>query len=333
MALLINHNTNTITTTSSGIITIQAATSFGYKNRIINGAMNVQQRGGTATTYTFVVPTTTASPSASIGYGLDRWFIIPTGASVTMSPVAVSGFNPTMYAQQITGAASVSAVILGQRIEQAHSYDLAGSTVSLSFWMSNSLLTSVTWTANYANTADAFGTIAGTTPAPTKTQISTGSITINSTLTKYSVQITIPSAATTGIEILFSVGAQTSGTWITTNVQVEKGAYVTDFEFRSIQDETTLCLRYYELFTVTGVAWSGYNATAAATNNYGNLTFKGRKRATPTAGGGSWSGGNISAISFANTTIDGTVAVITNTAIGNWSIYHSSNTLGFSAEL
>jgi hypothetical protein len=102
----------------------------------------------------------------------------------------------------------------------------------------------VTWTAYYANTADTFGTLA----SPTRTQIATGTFTVTSTLTRYSTQISIPAAATTGIEIVFTVGAQTSGTWVIGNVQLEESSIATSFDYRSYPTELAMCLRYFELY-------------------------------------------------------------------------------------
>jgi len=121
---------------------------------------------------------------------------------------------------------------------------MAGSTATLSLDISNSLLTTVTWTAYYANTADTFGTLA----SPTRTQIATGTFTVTSTLTRYSTQISIPAAATTGIEIVFTVGAQTSGTWVIGNVQLEESSIATSFDYRSYPTELAMCLRYFELY-------------------------------------------------------------------------------------
>jgi hypothetical protein len=98
----------------------------------------------------------------------------------------------------------------------------------------------VTWTAYYANTTNTFGTLA----SPTRTQIATGTFTVTSTLTQYSTQISLPSAANTGVEIVFTVGAQTSGTWTIGNVQLEKGSVATAFDVRSIGTELGLCQRY-----------------------------------------------------------------------------------------
>jgi hypothetical protein len=203
--------------------------------------MFVSQRATSAT-----VTAGTGVPTASAGYPcVDRFFVYSTGANVTAAQVAATGATPFLL--RITGAASVTAVGVGQRIETNNSIDLAGQTCTLSVELANSLLTTVTWTASYANTTDTFGTI-GT---PTKTQIATGTFTVTSTLTRYSVNIAVPSAATTGIEILFTVGAQTSGTWDIDNVQLEVGTAATPFERRQFGQELMLCQRYYCRTTAT----------------------------------------------------------------------------------
>jgi hypothetical protein len=209
-----------------------SASSFGFKNRIINGAMQIAQRATSATI--------TAGSTIAAGYStVDRFYVYCTGANVTAAQVAGSG--ATKNRLQITGAASVTSVGIGQRIEQLNSYDMAGSTATLSVDISNSLLTSVTWTAYYANTADTFGTLA----SPTRTQIATGTFTVSTTLTRYNTQINIPVAATTGIEVVFTVGAQTSGTWVIGDIQLEKGSTATSFDVRPYGTELALCQRYF----------------------------------------------------------------------------------------
>ena len=268
-----------------------SASSFGFRNRIINGQMQIAQRATSATI--------TAGSTIAAGYStVDRFYVYCTGANVTAAQVAGSGANKNNL--QITGAASVTAVGIGQRIEQLNSYDMAGSTATLSVNISNSLLTTVTWTAYYANTADTFGTLA----SPTRTQIATGTFTVNSTLTNYSTQISIPSAATTGIEIVFTVGAQTSGTWVIGNVQLEKSSTATSFDYRPYGTEFQLCQRYYEVGggsviivapTLTGASWD------AGTSQYSFPQFIVAKRATPTVTessvsmGGTWTDGGVDA--------------------------------------
>ena len=238
-----------------------SASTFGFKNRFINGAMQIAQRATSGTSGSSV-PTT----SPAIYPSIDRWYAYATGATVTVAQVA--GTVPIKNNLAVTGAASVTAVGVGQRIEQLNSYDLAGSTATLSVNISNTLLTTVTWTASYATTADTW---------TTKTQIATGTFTVTSTLTNYTANISIPSAATTGIEILFTVGAQTSGTWTIGNAQLEKSSTATSFDYRSYGTELALCQRYYELFGHGGAGKAGSgNANAEMA-----FTFQVTKRVVP----------------------------------------------------
>ena len=223
-----------LTQVNSGLLDSNAQYT-GFKNRIINGQMQIAQRATSATI--------TAGSTIAAGYStVDRFYVYCTGANVTAAQVA--GSNATKNRLQITGAASVTAVGIGQRIEQLNSYDLAGSTATLSADLAiSATLTTVTWTASYATTtADTFGTLA----SPTVTQIATGTFTVTSTVTNFSTNITIPAAATTGIQIVFTVGALTAGlTWTVGNVQLEKGSTVTSFDYRPYGTELQLCQRYF----------------------------------------------------------------------------------------
>jgi hypothetical protein len=241
-----------------------AASPYGLKNRIINGAFQIAQRATSATI--------TAGSTIAAGYStVDRWYAYSTGANVTAAQIAGAGNNKNLF--QITGAASVTAVGIGQRIEQLNSYDMSGQTATLSVNIANSLLTSVTWTAYYANTDDTFGTLA----SPTRTLIATGTFTVTSTLTNYNAQISIPAAATTGIEIVFTVGAQTSGTWQLGNVQLEVGSTATPFERRLYNQELANCQRYFEKLQSTISTISAAGTFASAT-----WLFKVTKRTSPT---------------------------------------------------
>ena len=153
-----------------------------------------------------------------------------------------SASGPGLGAYTITGAASVTGAGVGQRIERANSFDLAGSSATLSVYLSNTLLTSVSWALYYANTNDTFGTLA----SPTRTLISNGTFTVTPSLARYTATVSVPGAATTGLELVLSVGAQTSGLWVIAGAQLEKGTAVSDFEQRSIEETTAECQRYYQ---------------------------------------------------------------------------------------
>ena len=259
--------------------------TFGFKNRIINGAMVIDQRN--------VAASQTYTAAGALAYSVDRWYGFCTGANVTGQQVAGSTSpSNTQFRYRFTGAASVTAVGFGQRIEQKNSYDLAGSTATLSADLAiSATLTTVTWTASYATTtADTFGTLA----SPTITQIATGTFTVTSTVTNFSTNITVPSAATTGIQIVFTVGALTAGlTWTIGNVQLEKGSTATSFDVRDFGRELIMCQRYFEksydittaiaTSTADGLTYAGVGS-GLVPNNYGFMTlvFTITKRSSPT---------------------------------------------------
>ena len=239
---------------------------YGFKNRIINGGMQVSQRATSGTSGS-TVPTTTATyPS------LDRWYAYATGATVTVSQGTGTGANKNTLS--VAGAASVTAVGVGQRIEQLNSYDLAGATATLSCYISNSLLTTVTWTASYATSADTWSS---------KTQIATGTFTVSATRTQYTTNITIPAAATTGIEILFTVGAQISGTWVIDSVQLEAGTVATSFDWRPYGAELALCQRYYYRTVAGGVSYplNNVGGVYSTTKARAQTTFPVQMRIAP----------------------------------------------------
>ena len=273
-------------TPTSGILT--NCTSLNYdelKNRIINGAMGVDQRNAAASQ--------TFTAAGALAYSVDRWYGYCTGANVTGQQVAGSTTpTNTQFRYKFTGAASVTAVGFGQRIEQKNSYDLAGSTCTLSADLAiSATLTTVTWTASYATTtADTFGTLA----SPTVTQIATGTFTVSATVTNFSANISVPAAATTGIQIVFTVGALTAGlTWTIGNVQLEKGSAATSFDYRPYGNELALCQRYYEksydtatapgTSTFSGIVQTGAYVNPAQTQSWTmTIPFKLQKRTTPT---------------------------------------------------
>jgi len=264
MTITLNGTTGIVNTgdeTVTGAVTaagFNSASIFGFKNRLINGLMTTDQRNAAASQ--------TFTAGGALAYSVDRWYGYCTGANVTGQQVAGSTTpTNTQFRYRFTGAASVTAVGFGQRIEQKNSYDLAGSTCMLSADLAiSATLTTVTWTASYATTtADTFGTLA----SPTVTQIATGTFTVSATVTNFTTSIAVPAAATTGIQIVFTVGALTAGlTWTIGNVQLEKGSTATSFDYRPYGTELALCQRYYA---------KTFPQTVAPANNLGTNYFFG----------------------------------------------------------
>ena len=118
--------------------TINAPNNFGFKNRIINGAMVIDQRNAGAE----------VNPAVNGNYYIDRW---QTGLSVAskfkIGQNAGAVTPPTGYINYL-GCTSLSAYTVGasetfviqQRIEGLNIADLAWGTasaasISLSFWV------------------------------------------------------------------------------------------------------------------------------------------------------------------------------------------------------
>ena len=258
-------------TSLTALASINGGQLAGLRSRIINGGFKVDQRNAYAAQ--------TITSAAALAYTADRWYAYSTGANVTGQVVAGASQSQKRY--QFTGAASVSAIGFGTRLEAKDTYDLNNKTVTISADLANSLLTSVTWTLYRATTSDdTFGTLA----SPTVTSLATGTFTVNSTVTRYNAQVSVPAAATTGLQLVFTVGAQISGTWTIGDVQLELGSVATPFEQRPYGMELALCQRYYE----AGDIAVSNNANHQYINNY----FKVIKRAAPTltvsAGGQTW---------------------------------------------
>jgi hypothetical protein len=275
---------------------------IGTKNRIINGAMTIDQRNAGAS----VTPTANA-------YTLDRWLANVSTASkysVQQSTTAPAGFtNSTLITS--TSAYTVASSdyqTFQQRIEAFNMSDMGWGTssaqaVTLSFWVRSSLT----------------GTFGGSFYFPASTVRSypfSYSISAANTWEQKTITVsgdTFSNTAPTGnslyviVQFALGVGSTFSGTanaWVTgnfasvtgatnliatneatfyiTGVQLEKGSVATPFEFRSIGQELGLCQRYFEVgLARNAVMWSGQTAASVA-SYYGNKGFGVTKRASPT---------------------------------------------------
>jgi hypothetical protein len=261
-----------VTNTSLG-----AGNASIMKNRIINGAMGISQRTAVNTN---VAVTTTASGT----FGPDRfWGYTGTASLWNISQVTTSAYD-FPYAcrlQRIAGQTSTSAIYCGQTIETNNCINLAGQSVTLSFY--------ATAGANYSGGAATAQVLTGTAADQGTSSLNNGAWTalalpINTAFTPTTTRTLFTFTGTIGStvqEIAFRFnwsGAGTAGAndYIDiTGVQLEVGSSATGFEYRQYGQELALCQRYFQKTNA-----DMYGSTA----NVGYLTwqFKVSMRASPT---------------------------------------------------
>jgi hypothetical protein len=272
------------------------------RNRIINGAMVIDQRNAGAS----VTPTNGQ-------YGIDRWVYGLTQASkftAQQSSDAPAGFS---FSNLIT---SSSAFSIGssdefevfQRIEGFNTADLGfgtanAKTVTLSFWVKSSLT----------------GTFGGSlsNSATNRSYVFSYSISAANTWEQKSVTIAGDTTGTwvgatngTGLVVLFSLGAGSSrvaaagawngafnvgvtgqtnlvstngATWRITGCQLEVGTQATSFEYRQYGTELALCQRYFVALKYSSGAYLGVAQAILTTAVRGpRIYFPVELRANPT---------------------------------------------------
>jgi hypothetical protein len=251
-----------------------AATGFGFKNRIINGAMVINQRNTTIT---------------NSDYSVDRWEYgssLASKMSVAQSSTAPTGFINSLLATS-SSAYSITSTdyfVLTQKIEGLNSSDLAwgtasAATVTLSFWVRSSLTGTFggslrnsatdrsypfTYTINAANTFEQKTiTIAGDTSGTWLTTNGIGirvgfGLGVGSTYSG-------TAGAWAGANYISATGATsvvgTNGaTFYITGVQLEKGSTATSFDYRPYGTELAFCQRYYQIKTSVVTTTSAYKS-------------------------------------------------------------------------
>ena len=250
------------------------APDIGRKNLIINGAMQVAQRGTSASGLT----------NGSTGYHtVDRFRYSEAGATtsqLTMSQDsdAPNGFGQSLkFAVTTTGSAAADDIVRCQTILEGQ--DLQGlafgsadaKNITLSFWVKSSLtgtysfyiyatdgnrVIGSTYTINSANTWE-YKTI--TFPGDTAQAIAndnTASFYLGFVLSAGSNQTATDNTswdAISNLSVAYGHAVDfcntASATWQITGVQLEVGSVATPFEHRSYGEELALCQRYFYEFT------------------------------------------------------------------------------------
>ena len=267
------------------------------KNRIINGAMVINQRGFSGT-------------PANGAYTLDRYNVLMPVASkftVAQSSTAPTGFvnsllvtSSSAYTVGASEAFGIQQVIEGYNIADLGWGTASAKTVTLSFWVYSSLTGTFggalqnyasdrsypfSYTVSSANTwTQASVTIAGDTTGTWTTNNSGGIALIFSMgtgSTKSGTAGVWGSTYYTSVTGATSVVGTNGATFYITGVQLEVGSSATGFEYVNYQTSLANCQRYYEVggYNGTGI-WAGNTATSVA--YYYSNQYTVAKRASPT---------------------------------------------------
>jgi hypothetical protein len=298
---------------TDGAGTLSWAAPYGNRNLIINGAMQVAQRGTSVTGLT----------SSSTYHTVDRWQFNMGSIgtfSISQSTTAPSGFSNSLKLSCTTANASPAAgaylqlihKIEGQNLQHLKKGASDAESVTLSFWCRcsktgdfvielrdgansrhiGSLVTissADTWeykTITFAG--DTTGTLANdnTTGFELDIWLSAGTDFTSGTLPASWASSTNANRAA-GV---FNLAASTDDFYIT-GVQLEVGEQATPFEHRSYGDELARCQRYYQNYVDNKLYFNGTNEPSSEVGN-GRL-LPTQMRVSPTVGNKSTSSGSV----------------------------------------
>jgi len=284
---------------------------FAFRNRIINGAMVIDQRNAGAS----ITPTTDT-------YSVDRWQFatnVSSKASLQQSSTAPTGFVNSLLITS-TSAYTVGAgevFLLKQSIEGYNIADLNwgtanAQTITISFWVRSSLTGTFggalnnsgsgrcypfTYTISSANTWEQKTvTIAGDTSG---TWLTTNGIGLTLILSMGCGSTFLGTAnAWTGSAVFSATGStnvvSTNGaTFYITGVQIEKGSTATSFDYRPYGTELALCQRYFQVVGGTNGGFpmaTSYFSAGSQTARF-PISFPVQMRSAPTiTKNGTWDG-------------------------------------------
>ena len=200
---------------AADIVAGDTAARAGRKNLIINGDMQVSQRGDY-----------TSATTVSNGlYYIDRWQLHTSGVSSTV--------QDTGRKQKVTATSTATGYLIPQQQIEDLTY-LQGKTVTVSAKVTSN---SSNARLQVSDNATMYNSTPHTGGGGEEILILT--VAIPSSATAVKVRPVIASITGNALSI-------TSGDYIEfTNVQLELGSVATDFEHRSYGEELALCQRYY----------------------------------------------------------------------------------------
>jgi len=236
------------------------------RNRLINGSMQIAQYGTSGT----------LANGASGYVCCDRWIVqnnLGSTASVLQNNNIYYGGTKSFNIYTSSTVPAGSAAYFYQRIEAQNIADLAGQTVTLSFYTSASApgaTLSANVTISYPSALDNWASY--TTPI-------TLSFPITTSPTRFTKTFTLPSQCTNGAQIVITTstagGSASYFSQDVSSVQLEAGSVATPFEQQSIGQILTLCQRYYEIGSI-------FSQSAATGASGSSIQYVVTKRTTPT---------------------------------------------------
>jgi hypothetical protein len=235
------------------------------KNAIINGGMDIWQRG-----------TASLVPTGSSYLNADRYYLTGTSGAVTFTQETdVPTAQYFSYSLGMSTGAGNGASF-AQRIEAANSVNLAGKTVTFSVYAKGVSGTTNLFVNFYYPTAK--DNYASVTQIGSSNELSSNP---SSSWTRYSVTVTMPSNIQNGLLVLIGRGTGACSTYIT-GLQIEVGSVATNFTMAggTIQGELAACQRYFQAYSGDGTA--AYVGTYwTSTESLGTIFLKQTMRIAP----------------------------------------------------
>ena len=241
--------------------------SAGRKNLIINGGMNVWQRGTS-----FLDP-------ASGSYTADRWKNSTNPTDISRSTDVPSG-EPFTYSMLMAANGSGGtrhAALQGVELPATGSAGpfKVGTTWTFSCWLKGGASGSILFGIDFRDDPNS-GTNA----------VSVGSTNFNYTTSwqKFTYTFTVgasPGGTNLCLAIILYAGTAPANNLYITGCQLEQGKVATPFEYRSYGEELALCQRYYERhnFTASQYIASSIVHTTGTESRFA-FPFLTRKRTT-----------------------------------------------------
>jgi hypothetical protein len=315
---------------------------LGYRNVIINGAMQVAQRG-----------TSTASITTAGYYTADRFRLGLSSLgtwtqSVEADAPTGSGFRNSLKVLCTTANASpatsdnatIAHRLEGQNLQQFLKGTASAKSFALSFWVKSNV--TGTFIANLVDSdntrsVSASYTISASATWEKKTIVfpadTTGAfdndnnesfsciffLGVGPTFTSGTLNTTWESLTNANRAVgQTNLAAATSNYWQITGVQLEAGAVATPFEFENFGTTLAKCQRYYENSYNDGVAVGTLTTTGSTAVIFSSISgagtgfnFKVRKRATPAVRGYPYLAGTNNGVGFWTSAGDATNRAVT----------------------